>query len=464
MSRLLKERLKTVCIILLSILGILQVGILWSYQNQGTPTSFLLRLFNDTSQISAAEARERLFIPDRLILTSGGMSHWILDKESSYYDELWDEVKQGLALIVSGSAGLKASGEEWGDVAEKRGFIVDFGYEISPELLQWYVSGTNSGKQDFPALRKVMVKPDIADESSCIFYICSTENKVYVSGTISHDGKTGLDEIIEHIKNNKDQKYRNYSTLRFNKIDKTMGAEPDVLFAFTSPAYWPYVEYECNPPAKAETRDELLNAVLGTEKDRYNMNKYSDNAEFTYGDNIYRYYNNGYLTYSYLGSIDTSGSIATDSLLNAYKFVARISNLLGPASDITLASVERLQSGVYCYGFDYRLEGMPVQVDMYNKKGDKMRHAFVIQADSRRVLKSDCLLKDFAENGKGGYNDRLMDVLQETGLYYGDLKIKDLHCGYLLDSSSNLILKPMLLMDMKDGPPLFKEMLPEKGD
>jgi len=464
MSRLLKERLKTICIILLGILGILQVGILWSYQNQGTPTSFLLGLFRGSTQISATEARDKLFIPDRLILTSGGKSHWIIGKESSFYAELWDEAKQGLGMIVSGSVKLRESGEEWGDVAEKRGFIIDLGYEVSPELLEWFVSETSLRKQELPAVRKVMVKPDILDENSSTFYLYGTSDKVYVSEPISHERKTGLDKIMENIVNDKDRKYRDYSTLRSSKNDKVMGAAPDVLFVTAAPAYWPYSGYECNPPVKAESRDELLNAVLGAEKDRYNMNKYSDNMEFTYGDNIYRYYSDGYLSYSYLGSIDTSGNVETDSLLNAYKFVARVRKLLEPTADIVLASVEKVQPGVYRFGFDYRLEGMTVQVDMYEKEGQRLTHAIVIQADSKRVLKCSWLLKDFIENGKGEYNDRLTDVSNRAGLIYEELKLRDLRSGYFINSSSDHILKPMLLMDMKVGLPIRKEMLPKEGD
>ena len=464
MSRLLKERLKTVCIILLVISGLLQVGILWSYQNQGTPTSFLRRLFGGSAPISATEARDKLFIPDRLILISGGVSHWLIDKKSSFYDDLWDEVREGLDRIVSGSAGLKASNEEWGDVAERKGFIIDFGYEVSPELLEWFVSGTSLGKQDLPSVRKVKVEPDILDENYSTFYICSTSNRVYVSAPIRHERKMGLDKVTETVKDDKDQKYRDYSTLRSAKQDKVMGASPDALFVSASPAYWPYYQYGCDPPAGAEAREELMEAVLGTEKDRYNTSKSSDNTVFTYGDNIYRYYNDGYLTYSYLGGVDASGNSVTDPLLNAYKFVVRVKTLLEPTADIILRSVERLQSGVYRFGFDYRLEGMPVQVDMYEQDGRSLKHAIVIQADSKRVLKCDWLLRDFTENGKSEYNDRFIDISNRADLIKEELKIEDLSSGYWIKSSDDRLLKPMLLMDMKDGLPLRIEMLPKEGD
>lgn len=464
MSRLLNERLKTICIILLGLLGIIQVGILWSYQNQGTPTSFLLRLFKGSTQISATEAREKLFLPDRLILANGEGSRWILDKEDSLNGELQDEVKHGLSMIISGTAKLKESSEGWGDVAEKRGYIIDFGYGVSPELLEWFVSGTSRGKQDLPTVRKIMVKPDILDEDTSTFYLYSISNKVYVSDPVSYERKTSLDEIIENRTNNKDQKYRDYTTLRHAKLDKTMGAAPDVLFVSAPPACWLYYEYGCNPPVRAEVREELMEAILGSEKDRYNSNKSNDNTAFTYGNNIYRYYNDGYLTYRYLGSVDTSGSSLTDSLLNAYKFVARVKKLLEPTAAIELTSVEKMPSGAYSFSFDYKLEGMSVQVDMHGMEGQDLKHAAVIQADSKRVLKCDWILRDFSENGKGEYNDRLFDASNKAGLIYEELKIRDLRSGYFINSNSARILKPMLLMDMIGGQPLQIAMLPKEGD
>ena len=139
MSRLIRERIKTVCILILIVAGLLQVGILLGYQNQGTPISFLLGLFKEKAPISGTTAREKLFVPDALVLSDEGKSHWILDKNSVFYNDLWDEAKQGLYKIASGTAGLKASDEKWGDVVAKRGFIIDFGYMMMPELLEWFL-------------------------------------------------------------------------------------------------------------------------------------------------------------------------------------------------------------------------------------------------------------------------------------------------------------------------------------
>ncbi len=84
MSRELRERLKTVLIFVLIITGLLQVGILWSYQNQGTPFSFLSALFSKDIQVSNETIREKLFVPDKLVVSNGENDYWIIPENHDY--------------------------------------------------------------------------------------------------------------------------------------------------------------------------------------------------------------------------------------------------------------------------------------------------------------------------------------------------------------------------------------------
>lgn len=467
MSRFINERLKTICIFVLIITGLLQVGILWGYQSQGTPTSFLLRFFNGAAQIDDTVARERLFVPDRLILSNGDLDHWIIDRNSDIYNDLWDETKQALYGIASGTVNLKESNEDWGDLFENRGFIIDFGYPMESGLLKWFL-GVGEKVQELPAVYKIMIKPDIVDENTSTIYIYSTGGKVYISDLISYDRKRSLGDIFTAVSDNGEQEYRKYYTFRGGKIDKTMDAEPDVLYVFGAPRYWPYLEYRSKPPARAEKKDDLAAIVLGNEKDRYNKSNINENTiQYNYGSNIYRYYTDGYLTYQYLGSADSSGKGEIgEVLLNAYKFVDRINQLSETTADIVLASVEEKQQGIFSFSFDYRLKGMPVKLELDMKDGNdqKLKHAISIQADSKRVLKCDWLLRDFAQGKKDNFNDRFLELITLTGRNFEEMKIQDMHYGYFINSGSDSVLKPMLLIDMKDKSTIPIEMPSEKGD
>lgn len=469
MGRLMKERFKTICIFILIVAGALQVGIQWGYQNQGTPISFLSGFFSRGIQINNTVAREKLFIPDRLILSEGGLSHWIIDRDSDFYGGLWNEARHGLASIATKEVSLKASDEKWGDVAEKRGFIIDFGYTMKPELLNWFL-GVIEKNQELPDVYKLMIKPDIVNENTSTFYIYSTDGKVYISEPIVYEERVNnMEDILSDVNGNEKQNYRNYHTFRGDKIDKTMGAEPDVLYVLGSPKYWPYFEFSSKPPAKGKREDELTEIVLGNDKDRYNKSYNENTIQFTYGSNIYRYYKDGYLTYQYLGSTETSGKVDIGkALLNAYKFVARINDLSESAADIILTGVVENPQGIFSFSFDYRLMGMPVKLEMSMKdeNNKKLVHTINIQANNERVLKCEWLLRDFVQGTKRSYNDRFidMDLMGLTGLVFDEMHIKDMRPGYYIDSTYANVLKPMLLIDMKDKTSFQIEMPIEKGD
>ena len=457
-----KERLKTILILALVFTGILQVGILWVYQNEGTPTGFLLGFFGRNTQISDKVTRERLFVPDRLILSSGRQDNWLLKSGDEYFGDLWEEAKQGLYAIASGELGLRVSSEDWGDLIEKRGFIIDFGYSIKPGLLRWFL-GTGDKSGDLPDIRKIMVKPDILNERVLTFYIYSSGSRVYVSEPSETGGDTVVfGEVMDYVSKESGKEFLSYDTFRGAKIDKAMGAEPDVLNVTDSPGYWKYREYSGRPPSKGEDKEELAQIVLGNEKERYNISTIDENTvQFNYGDNIYKYYSDGYFTYGYLGSPDLSGSGKFgDALHNTYKFIDGINKLAARPADIVLTSAEEIRQGIFEFSFDYRLDGLAVEVDVEKKdeSGVKLVHAINITADSKRVLKCEGLLREFTKGGESYYNESFMDLAKKTGRSGLEMHIQDMRPGYYIGSTDIELLKPTLIIHMKDGSILTVKM------
>jgi hypothetical protein len=460
-----KERLKTISIIFLIIMGITQVGILWSYQSQGTPTGFFTGLFGlKTGQvISDKVVRERLFEPDRLILSDGSSSYWIVGDNRREYSALWNEAKNGLNKIVSGDAKLTKLEDSWGSVAEKRGALIDFGYVMNSELLAWLLGAVNPS-QDIPDIRKVMINRDITNEYTSIFYIYSSDGTVYSSQPIRYDEAMNLFEVIDNVS----LVSRKYSSLAAGKIAKE-NDEPDVLYAVAQ--YWRYNELSLLPAISGGSGgngDELASVIIGAEKDRYNKRIISGNTiQFSYGDNIYRYYEDGYMTYRYLRDTYPSGKGQIGkALLNAYKFIAEINDRIENTGDIALTSVKSVSEGVYEFGFDYKAYGMPVRVNIDSKdvNSEKLDHAIIVQADSSRVLKCDWLLRTFAKGGQSNYNDRFIDLLESAGKFFPDLSIQDVYTCYVIDSSGKELLKPVLLIKIKGEGDLVIEMIAEKGD
>jgi len=464
-----KERLKTICIIILLIAGIIQVGILWSYQNRGTPTGFIYGLFgiDKTTQVSNEMLRERLFLPDRLVLSDGSGSYWVVTDKENRYSALWDEAKQGLYRIISGEIGLTKAGYIWGEAAAKRGILIDFGYNMNAELLSWFL-GVVDPINDIVSIRKVMINRDITDESMSTFYLYGSDGTVYSSGRIRNEAVVKLEEIIAAVS----QTSRGYTSLKGGGIAKE-NDEPDVLYT-VAPKYWRYGSYSIAPPVEFDQDEELADIILGTEKDRYNRSRIRGNIlQFSYGDNLYRYYEDGYMTYRYLDAADTTGRGGVDkALLHAYQFIAEIYDQFGSQADIVLTSVEKLQSGIYRFGFDYKIAGMTVKVDIESKdgseakegSGSRLEHAVEIQADTKRVLKCDWLLKKFERSRIGNYDDRFNYLLESSGISFRDMSIQDIYPCYFIDFPSSEELSPSLLIKTKERGNISVKMIPEEGD
>ncbi len=463
MSREIKERLKTVCIYILIIAGLLQIGILWSYQNQGTPISFLARLFSKDIHISDETVSEKLFAPDKLILSDGEITYWIFDMTSEFYGVFWDEVSYGLEQIASGNVKLTATNEKWKDIIDRRGLLVDFGYLMEPDLLGWFL-GTGNPVQEMPGFTKLMMKRDIIDNDTGVFYFYGRDGAIFRSNPVRYERAADLTAISRKLIEEEYQKYRRYFTLSGSKINKS-GDESDALYVASSPRYWPYTEYAVNPPEKAEDEAILAESILGNEAGRYNKYVYNENMiQYTYGSNIYRYYSDGYLTYRYLGSNEPSSRIrAGDALMSAYKYIARVRELLSQETDIVLASVKR-SGGVYEFGFDYRINGMHVKTgyDMKDVNGKKLNYAIKIIADGKRVLECDWLLSDFRQLEKRMYNDRLLEVIGRRNIRFDDITIKEIDTGYYLNGKEETLKPALIIYTGEDTVKI--DLIAEEGD
>ena len=465
MSHRIKERLKTVLIYILAITGLTQVGILWSYQNQGTPTSFLSELFDRSPKIDNKIASEKLFVPDRFILTDGSNSHWVVDSTNSHYKSLWKETSDDLKLLFGGKIKLSKTNEKWSDIIEKKSFMIDFGYVVKPELLSWFLAANDSPKQ-FPDIKKVLIKSDIVDENSITLYIYDDNENVYVSDPVNWSKAAEFGSLMSEVTGS-EGKFREYWTFGGARMGVDID-EPDVLYVTGAPKYWPYYKLNMFTYAGFKSEDELARVILGNEKDRYSKSiDDSNTVQFGYGNNIYRYYTDGYLTYRYLGSTEYSGKDGVGkALLNAYTFIARINSSINMSSDIRLTYIYENADGSYKFGFDYRVDGLPVKVGIGSKdvNEDKLEHAISIQADSKRVLKCDWLLKEFTKGSKSNYNDRLMDLLDQNEINFKDLSIQDIATGYFIGSADSKTLDPMLIIKQKNKDDLRLNSAPETGD
>ena len=266
--------------------------------------------------------------------------------------------------------------------------------------------------------------------------------------------------MISKLEEGSRNRYRRYKTLSGSKLNKP-GDEPDILYVVASPRYWPYRMVSADLPAEADNEETLAKTILGEEEGRYNKYTYDgDMVQYTYGSNIYRYYSDGYLTYRYLGSADTSRVKASEALMNAYKFIARAN---GPQGQRPRSSCRPLAKPAACeFGFDYRIGRLLVRTGM--KPGRKRQQAGTRDkdiADSKRVLECDWLIRASGRRGRA-INDRLRALAENILLR--DINISRINAGYYILSSQDKILEPALVVRAREGYTVYLDMIAEEGD
>lgn len=467
-----KERIKSIVLIALFVISLIQVGILWSKQSHRLPISFLTGIFGRPQiEVSDELTRNELFIPYRLIISNGEYSHWIIDRKNQLYTPFWNEVKSYLTQIASGDLSpIADAGETWGDITSKRGFVFEFKAGIRPDLLKWFLGDPNSDAE-VPTVNKIMVIPDNSDESINTIYVYdmnNTNKKVYKyqSSGVSRD--KSFKETLSVFDNKSQSTYRNYYTIHDNNMEKGWDIEPDILYVSSSPSFWQYNLINCSVPGSIRSKDALAEALLGNQKERYQQKEYNDGTiQFNIEENLYKIYPSGILEYKYYSGADSG--IRDDigaALLNAYGFIKKVESLTGTQADIYLSGISPPQNGAYKFTFDYMINGFPVHIDLASAGSvGEISNAITIEANSKRVLNCQLIIRDFSAAGKNKYYDRFTDVMSDSKIDKKQVHIKDMGVGYIISSIDDKQLAPYMVLENKGTQGLITKKLPEqKGD
>ncbi|NJD01680.1 MAG: hypothetical protein FIA99_03560 [Ruminiclostridium sp.] len=464
-----KERIKSIVLIILFVISLIQVGILWTKQSHRLPISFLSGIFS-TPQITVSDeiTRNELFVPYRLILSSGEYSHWILDRNNPLYKQFWEEVKFYLAAILKGDLSpLAGVTESWGDITSKRGFVFEFKTEIRPDLLKWFL-GNPESTVEIPAVYKIMIIPDSTNDSLNTIYIYdinnNTNKKVYKYQSWGDSGGKSLTEILSEFEVQNQDTYRSHYTIHDSNIEKRWDIEPDILYVSTLPAFWPYSLVTSSIPSSVRNENELAEVMLSNQKERYQKNTYNDGTiQFSINENLYKFYPDGSMIFENSSEVDSS--VREDvgaALLNAYGFIKKAASLTNTKADIYLSGLDQLQNNTYRFSFDYMINGYPIYIDLTTGSGAKATNAVTIDANSKRVLKCQYIIRDFTSAGKKSYNDRLMDVMAGSDIKYK--QIKNMGVGYVMNSVEDKLLPPYMVLENKETGLITKKLPEQKGD
>jgi len=474
MNRTQRERVKSYILALLIIASLVQVGILWGYQNHGLPINFLLAfLTSSRSNVPNIDdvTRQEYFVPFRVIASNGNESHWAIGRNDASYNKLWDEAKTCLKEALASKQVPGNTENNWGEIVTKKGFVFEFKSEIKLDLLKWFLELSSASSDAPDSVHKMMVVPGFVGDITVYIFNGSGVFK-YSMPAHTKKGETNIyDRVLAEIEQDENRSAEALNIIRdMYRRSKTLSSiSPDILCAMTGSKYREYQSISFSVPDRISDLEQMAGAIFpGNEKDSYD--RYVDINEtliFKNLDNIYRVYSRGFMEYKYLPGYGNSdkGSISA-AFLKATSFIDRVSKRLNLKGDIYLSGI-REYSYTYQFTFDYMVEDVPVYINLNaeGKMKEPVKNAITIEANSKRMLSCKWAIRSFEQGGTAGrFNIGIEEILNSSNLDRNEIYIRDMGVAYVVEAGAQKKLEPVWAIEKDDGQNRFVQLKKEQGE
>jgi len=479
MYRINKERLKTCILLVLLATSLVQVGILWDYQNHGFPINFFMSVIKGAASGSydADMASEEFFKPFRIVVSDGGKSHWLIDRRNELHGELWNEAKTCLkAIMASPRKNFEIYNGDWGDVAIRKGAVFEFKARIKSGLLKWFLEMADSTADEPAGLCKMKLIPGYGNENVGQVYVLDG-NTIYRYDAKIGGGKNGSENVVDYavakLKQDKRNEINAYNVFREVNPWGKINISQDALCVMGGTKYRQFRSINYCVPEKASSFDQMAGVIFrGNEKDSYNLYRdANDTIAFINPDNMYRIHGNGLLEYKYMAGPASADKGAVSAAFDkAARFVGRIAGHLPPGADIYISGITE-EKDFYRFSFDYIVEGFPVYFNI--KPSGKERepaaavmYAITVEADGKRVLGCRWMIKRFEQGGSmGSYNVNLVDILDLSAKYDKNKDfVKDMGVAYVVEADDGRDVEPVWAIELAEGGLDFVRMSRQRGN
>ncbi|MCX7922115.1 MAG: hypothetical protein N3B21_08915 [Clostridia bacterium] len=473
------ERLKFYLLIALIMTSIIQVGILWTYQDYGFPINFLGRKSNADSKYDE-KAVKGLLDPFRIIISEGSgdlekdePSQWIItDNKEADYIKFWEDAKN--YLVESVSAGQKPAVSEikdWSSLAlAEKTIIFDFKTKINQDLLQWLFDIKKISENIPIGINKIIVSPW---QNTGVLYISDEINTYAYSLNIDEKTLESYDEIFNRYSTSENKNLRKFTFIKFlSPNGEIKNFDEDVLVVVKGGQYsgikdvsWAFPDSIRAEKAYSQHQvDEIANVLLGAEKDGYdrNINSSDSSIEFKTQNKIYKLNSEGNLEYKFLTDFqETDKGDLKSALINSYKLLTRIKSLVSADSEVYLSKVIENARGSYTLKFDYIVDGTPVVFTTVEDNGkDKpvitAEPGITIEVNKKGIISCMAKMRKFSRSkSEGLYNVYFGDLQVELKKRYEEFQdneetmVKDLRISYNVNGSTAEI-KPVWVLDTLD--------------
>ncbi|HEY8420587.1 MAG TPA: hypothetical protein VIL05_02440 [Thermoclostridium sp.] len=399
------EYKKSVLMLFLIALSLLQMGILWTEKNPGVPFIFSSqkRWYNDTlTDINRVKAN--YIHPEKIMVSDGsGSLYWMLDQKSSLFQSIWNDFNQSYfkqILEMKPVEGSKPYEMDWYSLIKMKCIVVEFKNPVPSDIIRWIIGEESTLFKNLKQIYKIAIFPsESINNNENTLYVFDGSN-VYKYVVKIESGNMKKEDYIEAIRNiRQDENIIPMSRL-INYYPSVKNK--DLLVCFEENREKKIWDLLVKTPDKImlnrDNVDKIEDYLLGDNYKSSMVKKFGDDGTsiiFSDTEKVLRYYNNGFLDYQYRNkSLGEKGPV-NEAFEKAITFIEHRRSSLIEGADIYLTSIEE-KSENYVFTFDYVLNGM--EVKMMNSQDRALMPAITVTANRDRVVDVKWYIKTFSNN------------------------------------------------------------------
>lgn len=395
--RINREKVKTLILFFLILVGIILTGNLWGIEGYRFPF-----IFAGQKNIETKQLYKSFFTPTRIIANDGEGKHWTIfpasSREKNDYSTFWTNLASPLIKAVfEQKYPVKYEGEVspelWEGLISLKNFRVEFRAGLEGELLAIFFDlQKDSALGLVNGLKQIVFAPwESVNDRNMTLYIKDKDDKCHKL-VLTLNSDEYKKEFTTHMKelNSASNKAR-YLTLgeqKLTRIGNNISLSPEIMVAQgknLSNLKYPEVtflsEFEEIDLDKVDGASELAEKLLGEDKDNYR--RYIDGSgmvSFIHLNNtrIFRIYPDGFVEcYNNRQAVAREKIDIGQAYIAAIDFIYRYGGIPEGIHPF-LSSHSYDGKNTYTFDFDYFVEGLPVITTRPYRDGNTINSAIKV--------------------------------------------------------------------------------------
>lgn len=475
------ERIKFIVLIVLVITSMMQLGILWFFQNHEIPTNILQAFFQKPTTQKETQIKN-YFLPYRIVASEGfDEAHFVLSPGRKDYQVLWDEVTSYIRdILIEGKpvSVVQYSTDEWAKLTGKESFIFEFNAPISTKIVRGFLNLTAVSNNEPLYFQRIIILPNDDVNNDIAVYIYDTAKifkyklKVHSSGL----GRADYEALLEKLKGEPgSQKFGILKEIFPVSKKAPFQVRPDVPVALGDMRQMKFEHIIAKYPEfivkeGTNTNEDIslgARLILGSDKESYDLGMDSKRTIiFKNISNIYRIYSDGWLEYQYLlAGEETGKGDELAAFRKALEFISYKKNCIGDPDIVFLGSSSEKDKNYYTFSFGYSYKGKLIQISRENNRFSQ-NEAIIIKSNGNKTIEAKWLMRRIEISSKQeteyaiAFDETISNIfVNNPQLEKKTFSIEDAYYGYNMDDfKDNQELNPSWIVVSKEGK-VFKTAL-----